>query len=376
MKIRVLQLAASDYSSPPETNLYEQITRALPKPEYEVTHAFLKAGKGGGGGRAGSEAGQVKRFGFSDRQRTGLRGQATRLLQQFCEEQRFDVVIGHGYRPVAMLLAVNRRLKFKRCIGVAHSIGGYDRLYRKAMVKWLAGANCRFVGVSRVVTAYLLSLGSGFTAGNTVTIDNAIDTRAVQRRFIERQQARAALRLPAHGFIFGAIGRLAPVKDPLTLIKAFHRISAGYPHACLAIIGEGALEAECRQLLARLGLAGRVYLLGAVEAASLYLKAYDVFVLPSLNEGFSLALSEAMAASLPIIGSDAPIIEERIASIGEVFPRGNAEALASAMQRHLDLDKQALAKAGSKALQHLLKRHSVEDFRAQYRELVEAWRHG
>ena len=368
-KTKVLQLIAWGYPTQ-ESSPFQQITLALPPAEYEVTHAYLRSKAEEQAGEAESKAAQVKYFGFSAGERGGLRLSARAQLRRFCEAQRFDVVIGHGYKPTAMLLALNRRRRFRLCIGIAHRVGRYDRLGRRLTLRLLTRSNCRFVGVSDSITDYLLSLNAGFTAQNTRTISNAIDIDAVRQRLLARQEARQALGLPAKGFIFGSVGRFDPVKEHLTLIRAFHTVSADYPNACIALIGGGKLEAEYRRLIAELGLEGRVFIIGRVDNASRYLRAYDVFALPSLSEGLSIALLEAMAAALPLIGSDARAIKQVIAPVAEIFPRGEIPALAAAMRRYLAADPRALEATGAQVLALVRQNHSIAAYRERFRDLI------
>lgn len=354
-----------------QVQVLREVTRALPKAEYEVTHAYLQQGDASQAGTSPAE--KAKEFRFSRRQLGGFRRQALAEVARFCQEGRFHVAIGHGYRPAALLLAVNRRRPFRLCIGATHRADRYS-LRRRLATRLAMRDNCRFVGVSEEVTHYLLGLGAGFTPANTRTIGNAIDIEALRKAALSRREARAQLQLPARGFVFGALGRFAPVKAHRTLIEAFHRVSAESPGACLALIGSGALEADYRQRIAQLELGGCVFLLGEVPEASRVLRAFDVFVLPSLREGLSIALMEAMAASLPIIGSDARGVQQVIAGVGEVFPRGKAAALAEAMRRHLAMSQQELDSIGARTLAQLRQRHSLAAFRRDWRQLIDSWR--
>ena len=83
-----------------------------------------------------------------------------------------------------------------------------------------------------------------------------------------------------------------------------------FPGAHLAIIGEGRSRAELEIEIANSGLGGRVHLLGWRSYAKRYARAFDILTMPSLSEGFSLALMEGMVAGLPVIASDIPAMHE------------------------------------------------------------------
>lgn len=136
------------------------------------------------------------------------------------------------------------------------------------------------------------------------------------------------------------VGRLVPVKDPLTLIGAFAKARERIGHCCLAIVGSGPMEAEMREAARQSGLDDTVHFLGfrqPAEVASLYGIA-DAFVLPSLREPWGLVVNEAMAAGLPIIASDRVGAARDLVKEGQngaVFRAGDADDLAGAIGRVL-----------------------------------------
>ena len=119
-------------------------------------------------------------------------------------------------------------------------------------------------------------------------------------------------RLPGNGVPTGAspraafVGRLALEKGLDTLIDAWPAVRAAHPAARLILIGEGperpALEARARAL----GLDQDVEMPGVVSDATAALRDADLFVLPSREEGMSIALLEAMALGIPLVASSIP----------------------------------------------------------------------
>lgn len=105
-------------------------------------------------------------------------------------------------------------------------------------------------------------------------------------------------------FVVGTIGRLTPEKNHSFLIKNFRYILEGKKNAIFVIIGDGPERDTLERLVENLKLQDRVFLLGEIENASSYLPGFDMFVLPSLFEGISVALTEALIAGLPLLASD------------------------------------------------------------------------
>ena len=351
------------------SDLAEQVIQGLPSERFEVTTAFLRGRPGLG--EPESRAPRSIYFGFSQSDLKGLRLRALWRLYRLCREQRYDVVIAHRFKPMNMLMLLNRWLKIPACIGVQHGIGDFDRAYRRWEARRLLAANWRVVGVSRAVRDYLVGCGAGFDIGNTVQINNAIDIERAEGLQHSREQARAMLGLAPEVFIFGTIGRLVPVKGHIHLIEAFARLQTDYPQAQVAIIGEGRSRADLAAAIAQHGLQGRVHLLGAREDALQYVRAFDAFVMPSLSEGLPLALLEGMSGRLPVIGSDIdslrPILED---CGGRVFPVGDAAALAEQLRAVLAIEPELRVKEGAQAYTYLCGAHAIEHFRQQYLELI------
>jgi glycosyltransferase involved in cell wall biosynthesis len=102
------------------------------------------------------------------------------------------------------------------------------------------------------------------------------------------------------------VGRLAPEKGLDTLLDAWPAVVAAFPKARLTLIGEGPERPSLEARVSRLGLADAVELPGATDDPTPALRAADLFVLPSREEGMSIALLEAMALGLPLVATSIP----------------------------------------------------------------------
>ncbi len=143
---------------------------------------------------------------------------------------------------------------------------------------------------------------------------------------------------PPGSFVVGSVGWLTPVKGHRFLIEAAARLKPSFPNLHVALVGNGELQTELSALADRLGLKDSVHFLGERDDVEVCLSAMDLFVLPSLNEGMSRALVEAMAAGLPVIASRAggvPALIEH-GRTGLLVPAGDADALAEAIRQALD----------------------------------------
>lgn len=130
-------------------------------------------------------------------------------------------------------------------------------------------------------------------------------------------------------FVIGTVARLAPQKSLQTLLKAFSIFHKGNPASQLVIVGTGGLESELKKMSQDLQIADNVIWAGKRSDIPAVLKAFDVFVLPSIYEGFGLVLLEAMAAGTAIVASNVSAIPEVLdgGRCGLLFPARDAQML-------------------------------------------------
>lgn len=141
--------------------------------------------------------------------------------------------------------------------------------------------------------------------------------------------------------IMGA-GRLAPVKDFPTLIRAFHIVRSDRP-VRLIILGEGRERTRLNSIIRSLGIEDDVALPGFKENPFSYLARAEVFVLSSLAEGLPGVLIQAMALGIPVISTECPGGVSEIllgGNIGKLVPVGDHVRLADAIQEALDGPRQ------------------------------------
>src|SRR4051794_31430881 len=167
-------------------------------------------------------------------------------------------------------------------------------------------------------------IGDGYPPSSIVSLPNGVPVPESPGR--PRPGWRAA---PRASFV----GRLAPEKGLDLLIDAWPDVLARHPRARLTLIGDGPERPSLAARLARLGLAGAVELPGASSDPAASLRDSDLFVLPSREEGMSVALLEAMALGIPLVASAIPgnlrLVDDR--RHGRLAPPGDPAALAVAV---------------------------------------------
>ncbi|UAW99096.1 glycosyltransferase [Halopseudomonas nanhaiensis] len=369
--IKVLQLQPDfNVKTHAFADLAEQIVIGLQPRRFTVVSAYLR-----GKPEAGDPVSRASRsvyFEFSDRELKGARLKALWTLFKFCRAEQFDVIVCNRFKPISMMLILSRWLPKAGYIGIIHGFGDFDRKYRLGQVRRLGSTSWCFVGVSEAVRLHLLGYKSGFTESNTITITNAIDTLSATKLQLSRAAARQELGLPDDVLLIGAIGRLVPVKAHTLLVEALAALKPRYPALHLVIIGEGRERDTLEALADDLQVSRSLHLPGFVPDALRYAKAFDVFAMPSLSEGLGLALLEAMSARLPLVASQVPAMHPLlIGAGGKAVAVGNLESLISALEDYLRLNETERERAGEAAFNYLNRNHSVEKYRAAYRDLIE-----
>lgn len=159
---------------------------------------------------------------------------------------------------------------------------------------------------------------------------NRIDVEAFRNRTADKDLKRS-LGIEQGEHIITHVARLMPPKGHRTLLQAVHRLAAGaHPHFKLLLVGDGLLRDELTELCQALGISDKVVFLGSRPDIPEILAVTDIFVLPSLWEGTSLALLEAMASGRSILATDIPgnraVIQHGYN--GYLVPKADPEALA------------------------------------------------
>jgi glycosyltransferase involved in cell wall biosynthesis len=156
-------------------------------------------------------------------------------------------------------------------------------------------------------------------------------------------------------------------------LQAFAALKDKYPNTQLAIIGAGREESRLAGEIERLGLTGRAHLLGFKENALQYVRAFDIWTMPSLAEGLGLALLEGMSGHLPVIASNVPAMLPLIQGAGGLaITPADVPTLVTALDNYLGLSDDELKAKGEQAYRYLQEQHDIEVFRQEYLNLIDS----
>nr|WP_308345064.1 glycosyltransferase [Streptomyces sp. ISL-94] len=283
----------------------------------------------------------------------GMRGNrdlgALPRLVTFIRRGRYDLVHTHLYRACVYGRLAARLAGAGAAVATEHSLGEGEIEGRALSggVRALYLASERLgaatVAVSDTVAARLV--GWGVPAARVHVVPNGIE--AARFRFDEgaRRATRARTGLPERAFVVGGVGRLVPGKRFDVLVRAV----AALPGAHLLLAGDGPERAFLRALAAELGAQNRIHLLGERDPLGdsadgrtpgipALLAAMDVFVSPSREEAFGLAVVEALAAGLPVLHVTCPAIDDLPAAQAPGARRigTGTEELVAALRGHME----------------------------------------
>jgi len=195
-----------------------------------------------------------------------------------------------------------------------------------------------YIALSRDLGAYLQAR-VGVQERRITQVYNGVDT--------DRFRPAGAGRRPIPGcpfghevsFVFGTVGRMQSVKAQTLLARAFVRaleLQPALAERCrLVMVGDGPLRAEAQELLCAAGIGHLAWLPGDREDVPDVMRGLDAFVLPSLAEGISNTILEAMSSGLPVIATDVGGNADLViaGTTGDLVPADDVEALALALSR-------------------------------------------
>ncbi len=246
------------------------------------------------------------------------------------------------------------------------------RLIRRAHRPFVS----RYVALSGHIEEYLAQ-AIGVPRDRISRICNGVDTDRFHPTPGGRELLSGSPLNESRYRVIGTVGRLQAIKDQALIVRAFALLRERLPEHAerlrLMIVGDGPLRALLEAEVERLGIADSVWLTGERSDVPETLRAMDVFVLPSLAEGISNTILEAMASGLPVIATDVGGNGELVVPghTGQLVPARDAEAMAEALAAYVRDPEQARAhgRAGRMRVEN---EFSLDGMVGRYVELYES----
>jgi glycosyltransferase involved in cell wall biosynthesis len=264
--------------------LLVEFARYVDRQQFELLFVSL--------GERGSLAEDIEACGWPVVALQGREGLSAKLLWRLVRVFRSwnaDIVHTHNSKPLVYAGPAARLAGIKRVVHTRHGQRYQAGSRATKLFRFAARFADRVVSVSK--DSARLSALEGIPADKISTVWNGIDISKFE--YVG----------PKDGGPAAMVGRLSPEKDVETLIRAVPLVLRHHPHFLLLIAGDGPCRTDLQPLAASLGVVDHVRFLGEVRDVAGLLAGSSMFVLPSLTEGISLTLLEAMARGLPVIAT-------------------------------------------------------------------------
>lgn len=214
-------------------------------------------------------------------------------LRYYIKKNNFDIVHIHGssaLMTVELLAAKLAEVEVR--IVHSHNITCDYKLLHKILNPLFQKLYTNALACSKDAGEWL------FGNRDFTIIYNGIDLQKFKFSLEDRDKIRRELGITENNLVIGHIGHFNKQKNHTFLVDIFQKLEKIEGDARLLLIGTGKLEESIKDKIASLNLSEKVFFIGNVDDVYRYFSAMDIFVLPSLFEGFSIVLAESQANSL------------------------------------------------------------------------------
>ena len=307
---------------------------------------------------------------FFIEKKTGLDLSAMLKLSKIVAQNSIDVVNAHHYMPCFYSFLGTRLLNRKRLLYTEHSVPEVVNVFKSIhgkLFNWMLYRMNSVIGVSRGITDEF-KRSYPRHAEKFIEILNGVDIEKFTCRD-HREKIRKEFGFSSEHFVVGMVANFRKVKNHACLIRAIARLENDCPQLSLLLVGTGFYgdtensEGDIRRMIEDFDLGKRVIFAGYQGDVPTILSALDAFCLPSFSEGLPVSVLEAMAAGVPIIGSNVKGISEVVEDnkTGLLFNSNNCVELSHKIYDVIHRDGLA-DKLADNAFTFVSDRHSLTEW--------------
>lgn len=269
-------------------------------------------------------------------------------LKQIIKEEKIDIIDCHNAIVGAYARIAASKCKINKVIYTPHSFFFYEGCPKKNKIIFKNVESLLAKKTDILVTINQEDYNAALkmkTRGKTIFVPGVgIDTKAIEALPSKRNEYRKEFGIPESSVIFLSVGELITRKNHEIAIRAFAEMNMD--NAYYLICGIGELEDYLSELIKELGMESKIKLLGYRLDVKEIMKASDVYLFPSFQEGLPVALMEAMSAGLPCIVSrirgNVDLIEDD--NGGLFFMPNDKDSLVNAISIFNEIDKNTISK--------------------------------
>ena len=226
-------------------------------------------------------------------------------LNKVLKKNNYDVIHVHQNLSsyIDLFIALNNNIKVR----IAH---GHNADFRSdSLIKKIYRSYCHFMIKLFATKCIACSNDSlrytfGKQTKKTIVLPNSIDIESYRYNLNNRQLVRKELKIKKNEIVLGCVGRMSTEKNHIFLIEMMNKLKEVNSNIKLVIVGNGTEYEKCKMLIKKYNMTSNVILTGARSDISSLMSSFDLFLLPSLNEGLGIVAIEAAASGLQIIMSD------------------------------------------------------------------------
>lgn len=240
-----------------------------------------------------------------------------RFWKQFLRQHpEYKVIHGHVRSTASIYLWV---AKTYGLVTIAHSHNTSSGNDIKAMIRtilqiWIKKHADYLLACSIPAGQWLFGVSVG-DLSNFYVVPNGINSQRFAYNRAERNKYRSEFNINEGTILIGNVARFHEQKNHIFLLNVFAQYLHTQPNAQLLLVGDGALKSEIQSSASKLFVSDKIIFTGSRSDVQGFLHAMDVFVFPSVYEGFGNAVVEAQAAGLPVIASDRVPQEVKITNL-------------------------------------------------------------
>ncbi|MCW5799582.1 MAG: glycosyltransferase family 4 protein [Nitrospira sp.] len=290
-------------------------------------------------------------------------------FKRILEQEKVDLIHAHEFdaNTQGTFVAALAGLPIVATVHGKNYFG--EKLRRRLAYRWVS-RNATMVAVSEDLKQFIVEK-VGVSPNRVKVLYNGVNLLPICNS-VEVGECRKELGLPPSHRIVGVVGNLYPVKGHQYLIDSIPTVLSKCPDTSFVFAGRGALEAELRGQVHRLGLDARVFFLGLRQDIPRILSMIDVFVLPSLSEGLSMAILEAMIAGKPVVATQVGGNPELVLNgeTGFLTPPRDSQALAASLITLL-MNKTQAQRFGEQGKRRAERQFSLQNMVCAYQALYD-----
>lgn len=287
-------------------------------------------------------------------------------LRDLISSFRPDIVHSHMFHSNILSRLLRLSIKIPKLITTAHNTneGGKYRMLAYRLTDRLTDIS---TNVSEEAVISFVKKKAAPT-DRIISVPNGIDTSVFYFDPIARYNKRIELNVECKSLIL-SVGRLEEQKDYPNLFSAIEILKKSRQDFKLAVVGDGQLKDNLKQLVEKLELQDYVVFLGVRRDIESLMSATDIYVMPSAWEGFGLVVAEAMACERFVVATDCGGVSEVVGDNGVLIEPKDHYVLAKELDKALDMSIDERLKIGIAARKHIIENYSLATSLSAYLKL-------